>query len=77
MCCFNLISDKEAPKQAANGVPKSRGKKANSTKTDGPLKEAKESVKSVVFKGKSPVDGVCPIKDKVCVAPTVELACVQ
>ena len=50
-------------------MPAPKTKKSKSSKANAPAKadDKKEAIKSVVFKGKSPVDDACPIKNKVVV----------
>ena len=51
-------------------APKKETKKSKSSKskarTPAAAEDKKEAIKSVVFKGKSPVDDSCPVKDQVC-----------
>lgn len=66
-----FATEQEAKAQTAVPAPKvkkemkkSKSAKAKASATDGGDK--KEAMKSVVFKGKSPVDDACPIKNQVC-----------
>lgn len=67
-----FVLDAEAKAQASavpspkKGAKKSKTKSSKERKTSTAAPEdEKESIKSVVFKGKSPVDDNCPIRDKV------------
>jgi phosphoribosylaminoimidazole-succinocarboxamide synthase len=72
---LNIALEQEAKAPVVIPATKKETKKSKSSKGSATAVTAdkKESMKSVVFKGKSPVDDACPIKDQVCFIFKIEM----